>query len=52
MRNKLIAQRYSKALIDLAIEKNQVDEVKADIDFIRSTLTPELRTALASPVVL
>ena len=51
MRNKLIAQRYSKALMDLAIQNNQVDEVKADIDFIRSTLTPELRTALASSVI-
>ena len=51
MRKELIAQRYSKTLINLAIEKNQLDEVKTDIDFIRSSLTPELRMVLASAVV-
>ena len=51
MRNKLIAQRYSKALMDLAVQSNQVEEVKADIDFIRATLTPDLRMALASSVI-
>src|SRR4051794_13150883 len=51
MQNKLVAQRYSKALIDLAIEKNELEETKADIDFIRETLTPELRGVMASPVI-
>jgi len=51
MRNKLIAQRYSKALIDLAIQNNQLEQVKADIDLIRSSLTPELRMTMASSVV-
>jgi len=51
MRNKLVAQRYSKALIDLAIEKNELEQVKADIDFIRSTFTPEFRMVMASPVI-
>jgi F-type H+-transporting ATPase subunit delta len=51
MRNKLVAQRYSKALIDLAIEKNELEQVKADIDFIRSTFSPEFRIVMASPVI-
>ena len=51
MRNKLIAQRYSKALIDLAVERNQLEDVKADIDFIRSAMTPELRVTMASAVI-
>ena len=44
MRNKLVAQRYSKALMDLAIEKNELEETKADIDLIRAITTPELRS--------
>jgi len=51
MQNKLVAQRYAKALIDLAIERNQLEEVKADIDVIRQTLTPEFRNVLLSPVI-
>ena len=51
MRNKLVARRYSKALMDLAIEKNELEETKADIDLIRAITTPELRAALASPVI-
>ena len=51
MQNKLVAQRYAKALIDLAVERNQLDEVKADIDFIRAALTPEFVMVLLSPVV-
>ena len=51
MQNKLVAQRYAKALIDLAIERNQLEEVKADIGFIRQTLTPEFTNVLLSPVI-
>lgn len=51
MQNKLVAQRYAKALIDLAIERNQLEEVKADIDFIRQALTPEFGSVLLSPVI-
>ena len=51
MQNKLVAQRYAKALIDLAIERNQLEEVKADIDFIRATITPEFEKVLLSPVI-
>ena len=51
MRNPLVATRYAKALIDLAVETNQLDVVKADIDFLRRVTTPELRAALGSPVI-
>jgi F-type H+-transporting ATPase subunit delta len=51
MQDKLIAQRYAKALIDLAVERNQLEVVKADIDFMRQALTPEFRMALLSPVI-
>lgn len=51
MQNKLVAQRYAKALIDLAIERNQLEEVKADIDSIRATMTPEFEKVLLSPVI-
>jgi len=51
MQNKLVAQRYAKALIDLAIERNQLEEVKADIDFFRATITPEFEKVLLSPVI-
>jgi F-type H+-transporting ATPase subunit delta len=37
--------------MDLAIERNELEETKADIDFIRTIVTPELRMALASPVL-
>ena len=51
MQNKLVAQRYAKALIDLAIERNQLEEIKGDIDFIRASLTPEFVMVLLSPVI-
>jgi F-type H+-transporting ATPase subunit delta len=51
MQDTLVAQRYAKALIDLAVERNQLEAVKADIDVIRQALTPEFRMALLSPVI-
>ena len=51
MQNKLVAQRYAKALIDLAIERNELEKAKEDIDFIRASMTPELRMVMASPVI-
>src|SRR5689334_515589 len=51
MRNKLVAQRYAKALMDFAIEKNELEQTKVDIDLIRAITTQELRSALASPVI-
>src|SRR5574337_615373 len=51
MQNKLVAQRYAKALVDLAVERNELEKAKSDIDFIRSCMTPELRLVMASPVI-
>jgi len=51
MQNKLVAQRYAKALIDLAVERNELEKAKEDIDFIRASMTPELRMVMASPVI-
>jgi F-type H+-transporting ATPase subunit delta len=51
MQNKLVAQRYAKALIDLAIERNELEKAKEDIDFIRASMSPELRMAMTSPVI-
>jgi len=51
MQNKLVAQRYAKALIDLAVERNELEKTKEDIDFIRASMTPELRMAMTSPVI-
>ncbi len=46
-----VANRYSNALFTLAIERQMLDDVKKDIDFIRAVATPELKRALQSPVI-
>jgi F-type H+-transporting ATPase subunit delta len=51
MRNPRVAYRYAKALIDFAIESNQLDEVKKDVDLLRATSHPELNAVIASPIV-
>jgi F-type H+-transporting ATPase subunit delta len=51
MQNKLVAQRYAKALVDLAVERNELEQTKVDIEFIRASMTPELRMTMASPVI-
>jgi len=51
MRQTRVAGRYSKALFDLARETGQVEEVKGDIDLIRSVNHEELRRVLVSPVI-
>ena len=50
MRNHIIAQRNAKALIDLAVERNQLDEVLNDINFIRASSTQEFNAIMLSPV--
>jgi F-type H+-transporting ATPase subunit delta len=47
------AVRYAKSLIQLSIEQESIDSVKADMDLIRSTCTgsKELVLLLESPVV-
>jgi F-type H+-transporting ATPase subunit delta len=51
MRQTRVAGRYSKALFDLAQETGQVEEVKKDIDLIRSVKHDELSKVLVSPVI-
>lgn len=50
MRNIIIAQRYAKALMDLAVERNQLEEVMKDIELIRVSNTGEFNAAMLSPV--
>jgi len=53
MKNEKIAIRYAKALLELSIEKNIVDEVHNDMLLINkvSTENRELTTIIKSPVI-
>ncbi len=51
MRQTKVAQRYSKALFDLAIETGKLEEVKNDLDLIKGIGHKELSILLVSPVV-
>jgi F-type H+-transporting ATPase subunit delta len=51
MRQTRVAGRYSKALFDLANETGQVEEVRKDIDLIRSVKHDEFSRVLVSPVI-
>lgn len=51
MRNPRVAFRYAKALVDYAVEGQQLDAVKKDVDLLRATTTPELNAAISSPVI-
>lgn len=51
MRQTKVANRYAKALFDIALEKGLLEEVKKDIDLITSIRHSELDVLLASPVV-
>lgn len=53
MPNPRLAGRYAKSLIDLAIEKNQLDVVYKDVLFLRDILkaSRELAVLLKSPIV-
>ena len=48
-----LASRYAKALMGLAVEQNQVEEVTADIRALQSFIdgSPELRMLLHSPII-
>ena len=50
MRNQIIAHRYAKALIDIAVEQNQLDTVVKDIEFIKASNTKEFNAIMLSPV--
>lgn len=49
----IVASRYAKSLLDLAIEKNMVDKVYDDMQFIKKTCesSHELLVFLKSPVI-
>lgn len=53
MGNARIAGRYAKSLLDLCIEKNQLDNTAADMQCLHQAFTEsrELRNLLSSPVV-
>ena len=51
MRQTKVAQRYSKALFDLALETGKLEEVKNDLDLIKGIGHKELSILLVSPVV-
>ncbi len=51
MRNTRVARRYAKALMDMAVETNQVEAVKNDVDILRHATTGELDLVLKSPVI-
>lgn len=53
MRNIKAASRYAKALLDLAIETNQLDKVQADMVSFKQTVngSKELANLLNSPIV-
>lgn len=48
-----VASRYAKSLLDLAIERNELDRVASDMERLEKTLhaSAELQALLASPVV-
>ena len=51
MRQPKVAFRYAKALFDLALETNQLEEVNKDIEAIRSVQNKEMETVFMSPVI-
>jgi len=53
MKGTIVAARYAKSLIDLAIEQNQLEEVYADMQHIAKTCeeSRELSVMLKSPVI-
>jgi F-type H+-transporting ATPase subunit delta len=51
MRQPKVAQRYAKALFDLAVETNQLEKVKSDLDTVRGVNSEELLMVFRSPVI-
>lgn len=53
MPNPRLASRYAKALLDLAIEKNQLEEVYADMKWLKAAVkqSREFSNILRSPIV-
>jgi len=52
MTNQQVATRYAKSLLDLALERNQLDVIKGDVDgLIEMGSNKELAMVLRSPVI-
>lgn len=53
MKISKLANRYAKALLELAHERNAVEQVKDDMRFLLDTISgsPELQIVLKSPVI-
>ena len=53
MSNTRLAHRYAKSIIDLSIERNQLEVVYADMKYLQAVCkaSAEFRTLLASPVI-
>ena len=53
MNNPRLAIRYAKSLIDLTLEKDQLDEVYADMKFLQNIIksNPDFVALLKSPVI-
>jgi F-type H+-transporting ATPase subunit delta len=53
MPNPRLAGRYAKSLVDLAIERHQLEEVYNDMQYLKAVLksSPELVNVLRSPII-
>lgn len=51
MRQPKVAQRYAKALFDLAVERGEVERIKEDLEGIKALDHGELRAVWMSPVI-
>jgi len=51
MRQTKVAQRYAKAIFDLAVETSKLEKVKKDFELIQSVQNKDLHLMLMSPVV-
>ena len=51
MRQTKVAQRYAKAIFDLAVETSKLEDVKKDFELIQSVQNKDLHLMLMSPVV-
>ena len=53
MLNPRLATRYAKSVLDLAIEKNQLDQVFQDMEWLQAAIksSRELVTLLRSPII-
>ena len=53
MPNPRLAARYAKSLVDISVEKNQLETVKSDVDFLKAVINAsrEFKSVLKSPII-